>query len=332
MSVKAVLEQKRQKVAVFGPVWGASGVQGWFGEGYWYSRLLALAGVDLKSITLVAKTTTLDERVGNMPLRWDRMTPREWKPDCIRINFREAAVLNAVGLSGPGFAFLLYQRRWQEIREPFFLSFMPVATTPEGREAEVAGFVALLRDHLATFRTRHLGIQLNVSCPNTGHDLAQFILEVERWLELLGQLPSRLITIVVKINTLIPLETVARLSDHEHCHGLCISNTVPWGKYPELIDWKRLFGSDVSPLAHIGGGGLSGRPIMPIACQYIADVRRTGVHIPINGGGGITCSADPKVFRAVGANSCFVGSGYMVRGYQFNGVINEARHAFRHGA
>ena len=46
-----------QRVADFGPVWGASGVQGFFGEGYWFHRWVP--GLSFDGCTFVAKTTTL---------------------------------------------------------------------------------------------------------------------------------------------------------------------------------------------------------------------------------------------------------------------------------
>jgi len=54
----------------FGPVWGASGVLGFFGEGYWYHRYWKPFGLNFSGVTFVAKTTTLKERSGNMPLKY----------------------------------------------------------------------------------------------------------------------------------------------------------------------------------------------------------------------------------------------------------------------
>lgn len=55
---------------VFGPVWGASGVRGFFGEGYWYQKLFVrwIPGYSFESVTFVAKTATANPTVGNMPL------------------------------------------------------------------------------------------------------------------------------------------------------------------------------------------------------------------------------------------------------------------------
>src|SRR4051794_20119064 len=95
-------------------------------------------GLRFDEATFVAKTTTVEPRAGNMPLKGT--TPREWKPRCIAVNVREAAVLNAVGLSGPGLEALLADGRWQARTDPFFLSFMAVEADPAERLAKAGVF------------------------------------------------------------------------------------------------------------------------------------------------------------------------------------------------
>ena len=80
----------------FGRVWGASGVQSFFGEGYWFHRPWKLLGFfhDLdESVTFVAKTTTFHAREGNMPLD-GRFRPRELFPRCIVLKPWQGVVLN----------------------------------------------------------------------------------------------------------------------------------------------------------------------------------------------------------------------------------------------
>ncbi len=50
----------------FGKVFAASGMQGFFGEGYWYHRFLKPFGLNFEGITFVAKTTTLNPRAGKI--------------------------------------------------------------------------------------------------------------------------------------------------------------------------------------------------------------------------------------------------------------------------
>src|SRR5687768_15371924 len=97
----------------FGPVFNAAGAQGFFGEGYPYHRWWKLMGLTFKGCGLVAKTTTLHQRPGNMPLQDDGITPQEWRPKCIVVRPLQGVVLNAVGLSGRGAKPLLDDGRWQ---------------------------------------------------------------------------------------------------------------------------------------------------------------------------------------------------------------------------
>ena len=46
----------------FGPIWGASGVEGFFGEGYWFHHLFKMLRLlSFKDMTFIATTTTIIE-------------------------------------------------------------------------------------------------------------------------------------------------------------------------------------------------------------------------------------------------------------------------------
>src|SRR3989344_6580999 len=93
----------------FGRVWGASGVQGFFGEGYPYHRLPF--GPRFSGLTFVAKTATW----------WPRSFPRK-----VHVGLQglwHGYALNSVRLSNPGIRVLFEDGRWQDRKEPFFISF-----------------------------------------------------------------------------------------------------------------------------------------------------------------------------------------------------------------
>lgn len=305
----------------FGGVTGQSGVQGFFGEGYRFHRFWRPFGLNFKGMTFVAKTTTLEPRRGNMPLRVD-FTPREFRPQCIAVNFRKAAVLNSVGLSGPGAWALLATGKWQARREPFFLSFMPVAKSGAERLEELRDFVALLLENLGGFRAP-VGLQLNFSCPNTGHALTELTEEIGEALEIAAVLD---IPLMPKLNLLVPVEVAKRVSDHPKCDALCISNTVPWADVPEEVRLK-LFGSTESPLAHLGGGGLSGRYLLPYLFRWLHDAREAGIQKPINAGGGVLTAMQARaVKRTAGPNSSVaLGSVAILRPWRVRRIIRAVR-------
>ncbi|MFA6095752.1 MAG: hypothetical protein WC767_02815, partial [Candidatus Paceibacterota bacterium] len=171
----------------FGPVQGASGVQGFFGEGYPYHRAyktLFPRGFDFTGMTFVAKTTTLHPRAGNMALGGgDRITPRSLVPDCIVARPFKGAALNAVGLSGPGARFLFETGRWQARKESFFISFMSVEKEVSARQEELREFVRMFRLRLPEFATP-VGLQVNLSCPNVGLHLDKVVSEAHAALDI----------------------------------------------------------------------------------------------------------------------------------------------------
>lgn len=311
----------------FGPVLGASGVQSFFGEGYPFHKVtnpFGLFGDLFKGVTFVAKTTTLNKREGNMPLKKDGITPREMKPDCIRVNFPEGVVLNSVGLSGPGAEALFEDGRWQERTEPFFLSFMSLGSTAEERLEDLKSFLILLRKYMPLFKAP-IGLQKNELCPNVGQKISwsELIDESRIGLEMAAELN---IPLMPKLNVLTPIEVAHAISESKYCDALCISNTIPWGELPERIDWEGLFGGKTSPLAHFGGGGLSGKPLLPIVCDWVKEARYAGIKKPINAGGGILCPDNVNVLHK--ADSISLGVITMLRWWRMQKTIKRAHELF----
>jgi dihydroorotate dehydrogenase len=305
----------------FGPVLDASGARGFFGEGYPYHRWIP--GLDFSHSTFVAKTTTLKPRPGNLPLRED-WTPVERLPKCVIVKPFKGVALNAVGLSGPGAEALFERREWQARTDPFFLSFMSVETAFIKRMDEVNVYASIFRRHLASFKAP-VALQVNLSCPNVGHRSEDFIRESIFTLAHLEQLN---VPLMAKFSVTTSPETAIEIAKIRCCDAISISNTVPWGTMPERIDWKSLFGTETSPLAEFGGGGLSGKPLLPIAAEWIAKIRALGFKKPINAGGGILGPDDVVTMQKAGASSVFLGSIAMLRGWRLRKTIAKAHECF----
>jgi len=324
----------------YGPVQSASGAQGWFGEGYWFHDYVP--GLSWKGCCFVAKTTTLERREGNMPF-WDteiikqrkhHFRPMERFPKCVVVKPWKGVVLNSVGLSGPGAEALFNTREWQRRQVPFFLSFMSVAPTPEERFTEAQRFWELLVAKLPEFAAP-FGLQINLSCPNTEHDPAEIAGEARKILGIFQSIRSR-VPIVPKFNVLFPVEAMDRL--RSLCDAVCVSNTIPYGQLPAAIDWGAYFGREWapinkdssvggfvnSPLAHLGGGGLSGKPLLPLVASWVQDVRTRRIDVPIIAGGGILSPYDVDVLADAGADSVFLGSIAMLRGWRLQKTIRRA--------
>lgn len=313
----------------FSKVLTASGARNFFGEGWWYARVLRLFGVTPRYLdshtTFVAKTTTLHPRAGNMPLRPGSTQPIERIPQCIRINPLDGSVLNSVGLSGPGAAWLLAQGKWQARRFPFFLSFMAVDGTESDKLDQAKAFVDLLGPALPGF-TAPIGLQVNLSCPNTGEKVSEMLAIAEPLFAVLNQLG---IPLMGKVNAFAPAEALARIMDLDACDALSISNTAPWGDLPASVQ-RLAFGSTTSPLAHLGGGGYSGRHLLPYTLNAIREyrVKQTGPgrFKPLLGGGGILGPGDAERV-AMNADGIELGSIFMIRPWRVRCTIEHAHKA-----
>jgi dihydroorotate dehydrogenase len=325
----------------YGPVQCASGAMGWFGEGYWYHRYVP--GLNWKGCTFVAKTTTFYEREGNMPLD-ARGRAKELFPKCVVVKLRDNVVLNSVGLSGPGAKALLTNGRWVDRKDPFFLSFMTVAPTKTERMAEAIGFATALGLIAHHFKAP-FGLQINMSCPNTGHDPAELAEEAKELLGLFqGLRRDESVPIVPKFNVLYPVEALTEIEPL--CDAICISNTLPWGTLPAPVDWTALFPSEsgdvrekldtsynpitdtwaVNPLSRHGikGGGLSGAPLLPLVEEWVKAARGHKIDLPISAGGGILKPDDVDVLVKAGADSVFLGSIAILRGWRVRKTIRRA--------
>ncbi|MEY3784286.1 MAG: hypothetical protein RLZZ230_608 [Candidatus Parcubacteria bacterium] len=303
----------------FGNVLDASGVQGFFDEGYWFHKPLKAIGLlSFEGVTFVAKTVNLLGNKGNLPLNSDS-SPKPWFPKCIIAKPFQGKMLNAVGLSNFGLGYYLGDGRWQDRVEPFWISIMSLASTPEKRLAEFKIMAEMLLLYKDSFSSS-FGIQVNLSCPNIKHKPSQLMAEAEKILDIL-----HLVGVPLMLKYSIasaPIPAVMELNDHPYCDAICVSNTLPFGW--EGINWKKVWGSDKSPLAHLGGGGLSGRALCPLVCNYISLLREGDFTKPINGGGGIFEPRDVDKYHRAGASSIFVGSVTTLSPWQVQAIVTTA--------
>jgi len=297
-----------------GSLWAilASGTMGFFGEGYPYHKFIwPFVWIAKKLAMFVAKTVTVDEVPGNMPLR-DDSSPKQMRPDCIFIDFKrwlKGGMLNAVGLSNFGVEYYLKLGEWQKRTKPWALSLMLVRDTREERIQEAQEFVEIMQKYLGGFITLPI-LKLNISCPNTSHDVCGLVGEQREILSILAPLG---LEIVVKVNALSNIKNVRKIADHEACSGICVSNTLPWADLPDWIKWKVFSEFIESPLAKYGGGGFSGKDMLPIVVAWIARARQAGITKPIIGGGGIFTPLGVWKMRQAGASSISIGSPLLFR-------------------
>lgn len=313
----------------FGHIMAASGMQGFFGEGYWFHRFVP--GLNFRGCTFVSKTTTLHAREGNMPLRDDGITPKEWFPQCIHVSPADGVVVNSVGLSGPGALALFSSGRWQMRRKPFMISFMSIKKKPEERLQELREFVRLCLVYFPGMNAP-VGLQINFSCPNVGVTHSGLVEEVGEALEIASVLN---VPLMAKLVLTLPVEQAAAIAESPYCDALCVTNTVRYGDLPGQIHWIYMPGEGKSPLMNLDPenpdptrGGLSGWPLLRLNAKWIEDLRKTGCTIPINAVGGIMRRKDVQVYKDAGADSVSIGSVAMLRGWRVRGIIKKANKVF----
>ena len=307
------------------PVFNASGARGWSGEGYWFHKPWWPLGLRWSGSEFIAKTTTLLPRPGNMPLT-KGYAPAQLYPPCILVKPLAGVTLNSVGLSGPGAEVLFAKWRdaWvqRKVRRGF-ISFMSVQDSPGGRLAEAEGFARVFHEFCLQVGTMNVGLQVNFSCPNVSLPTDKLVSEVGQILGAFRQSNVAGVPAIAKFSAATPVwDVVQACQGSRDCDGVSVSNTIPWGKLPDRIDWKGLFGSDESPLAHLGGGGLSGKPLLPIVRDWVVQARKLGFTKPIVGGGGVLSSHDADVLLDAGADAVEVGSAAILRPWRVHGIVN----------
>jgi dihydroorotate dehydrogenase (NAD+) catalytic subunit len=254
----------------------ASEALGFDGNGWPWERPLRWLGLlDSSLFTVVAKTVTLKPRQGN--LRW-------YDPlRCVR--FIPDGVVNAVGLSNPGFD------RWLRDVNPRTRRLkVRLIASIHGRADELADMA---------FRLNGLdlvAIEINVSCPNVGDgDLpdTEAVVEMCSAIKSASNLPIILkLSVAQDVDATLP--RVAGLAE-----AIAI-NSVPW---------SMAFPGRPSPLARFGGGGVSGKAAQPFTWPLVRKITAAGT-IPVIAPS-IWDYADIAAARRLGAQAVSFGSVFL---------------------
>jgi dihydroorotate dehydrogenase (NAD+) catalytic subunit len=265
-----------------------SGALGFDGRGWWWEYPLRWAGLlNPHEFTIVVKTLTLRPRVGN--LRW--YAP--WR--CVRLI--RGGTVNAVGLTNPGVDWWL--RACYPRMQRMGLQTI-VSVYPESVE-EAQAFAQKLRG------LQIAGIELNASCPNVAHCEAGTVQHVQAIAYALREAEHPLI---VKVGYDQPYVAIAQAVEGiaDAVHAI---NAVPW---------RLVFGERLSPLARLGGGGVSGEPIRPFVRAAVQQLR-AHTRLPIIAGGGIYTLQDLDELWALGARAFSIGTLFLRAPLQPNRLV-----------
>lgn len=203
----------------------ASGALGFDGKGWLWEQPWRWVGLlDSTLFTSVTKTLTLQPMVGN--LRW-------YNPfQCLRLI--PGGVVNAVGLSNPGIDW------WcQEIGPLVDSTKIPLVASIFGEPKKIAEMARRLDEFDL------VGLEINASCPNIEACILRDVAEVVASCKAV-KANSRL-PLLLKVSIIQDIPQIARVvKDLVEAFSI---NSVPW----EII-----FPNRQSPLARLGGGGVSG--------------------------------------------------------------------------
>lgn len=211
----------------------ASGALAFDGKGWlWEQPLVWLGLIKPELFTVVIKSLTRNPRPGN--LRW-------WKPwSCVRLI--PGGAVNKVGLTNPGVEW------WcREIGPNLDFQKYPTVGSIFGDEKELVEMAGMLN------RFDIVALEVNVSCPNTGHAIeqAEMVVNSVKAVKRASRHP-----VIVKVS-----------ADQDYLaivHGLVgIAEAVSLNSVP----WKTVFtNGEQTPLWKLekqvggGGGGVSGKP------------------------------------------------------------------------
>ncbi len=226
----------------------ASGALAFDGKGWpWEWPLWKIGLLDPSLFTVVIKTLTYRPRKGN--LSW-------YNPfRCIR--FLHQGTVNAVGLTNPGIKWWCWKIGPTVNRKGIPL----VGSILSDRIDELLVMADMLNDFDL------VALEINASCPNTEGDLlenTQKIIEGCRAVKKRSRFPIILkLSVVHNIGSILPgVEGIVE--------AISI-NSVPW---------RVIFPDRKSPLAHFGGGGVSGKIVQPHTWDF-AEKLESFASIPV---------------------------------------------------
>jgi len=315
-----ICERSKSFLDTFGRVYLASGVKGIDGEGYWYDRWYrAIPGYNWKGATFIAKTVTLEARDGNLPLK-ENLQPKQHFPKCVKVYPFRGAMMNAVGVSSPGLQAVLDSGVWYTRTKPFLISLIPVKHSSADRISEMEACAQLIQANLDKFQTQ-IGLQLNISCPNVHIDFEMHMEDVTKCIEILKKtgLPLDL-----KVSVGFPAPLVRRIANMHNLECVTCSNTIPYGWFKTRINWE-----NYNHLVDLGGGGLSGKPLLPFVLDWIREYTSSvWSGVAVKGCGGIMSKEDVASMERVGAKAVELGTVKLLRPWRVRGIIKEAERVF----
>lgn len=255
----------------------ASGALAFDGRGWpWEWPLRWMGLINPKLFTIVTKTLTPLPRRGN--LRWSH----PWST----VSLIPKGTVNAIGLTNPGFDW------WLKAVAPQIpaLGYNMVCSIMADDAVTIGKMAAQLKD--VPIRA----VELNASCPNTDQELlgnASLVVDMVRAIRSACAHP-----IILKLSVVHDYVPIAK-----SCEGLVDAISI------NSVPWSVAFPGITSPLAQLGGGGVSGRAAQPWTWRMVRELSHA-TPIPVIGPG-VWEFSDMARLRELGAKAVSFGSIFM---------------------
>ncbi|MBI2345313.1 MAG: tRNA-dihydrouridine synthase [Deltaproteobacteria bacterium] len=252
----------------------ASGALAFDGRGWpWEWPLRWIGLLDPLCFTIVTKTLTRHPRKGT--LRW-------WNPfGCVR--FVSGGTVNAVGLTNPGIDW------WcRQVGPQIGASGLALVGSITDDDPETVGAMAAMLDPFPLN-----AIEINASCPNTQAEMmrnAEFVVASVSAVKSATRHP-----IILKLSFQQEYVRIAK-----SCEGLVEALAI------NSVPWAMVYGNRASPLARLGGGGVSGQAAQPQTWKMVQELA-AATTIPVIGPS-VWEFADIEKLRQLGASAISFGA------------------------
>jgi len=252
----------------------ASGALGFDGQGWPWEKMLGLARLpgrksslfDPSLFTVVLKTITLPPRPGHL----------------LAVRFIDGGVVNAMRLGNKGLDWFV-----EKIGPKINSTKIPSVGSIFGEVGELEIMAQALNDFDL------VGLEINGSCPNTETDILCNPARVIKSCEVVKK--NSRFPLILKLSVAHDTEQIVKgVEDFIEAFSI---NSVPWEiAFPNLR----------SPLANLGGGGVSGKVVQPFTWELVKKLA-TLTSIPVIGPS-VWDFDDLKKIRGIGAKAISFGS------------------------
>jgi hypothetical protein len=131
---------------------------------------------------------------------------------------------------------------------------------------------------------------------------------------------------MVSVSLLCPPERARELLEDPKIDALVLVDTIAWADMPEYAR-KVFFGTTASPFPD--GGRVSGKYLLPLAIEWVRQLRRQFVQKPIFTGAGVLRPCDVVALKEVGASGVRFGTARMLRPWNVWRIRRRASTVFK---